>query len=174
MANLSIQDSTINFLISVEGFAPRAFWDVKQWSIGYGTGIMPDGRKVRAGDTVTREQARQMLYRDAPIRGAVVNKLVASNLSQNQFDALVSFVYNVGETNFKTSTLLKKVNANPNDLEAIEFQFLQWDNADGKFNQGVLNRRKKEIALYTNGTAEPANFFFIILVIAIVLLMRKK
>ena len=66
---------------------------------------------------------------------------------QNQFDALVSFAYNLGNGALKGSTLLKKVNANPNDI-AIKKEFLKWVNAGGKRLQGLVNRRTEEANLY--------------------------
>ena len=76
-----------------------------------------------------------------------VNELVTSNINQNQFNALVSFAYNVGTGNFSSSTLLKKVNRNPNDL-TIKDEFLRWNKAGGKVLNGLTNRRNEEADLY--------------------------
>ena len=76
-----------------------------------------------------------------------VNTLVTSNLNQNQFNALVSFAYNVGTGNFSSSTLLKKVNRNPDDL-TIKDEFLRWNKAGGKVLNGLTNRRNEEAILY--------------------------
>ena len=70
-----------------------------------------------------------------------------SNLNQNQFNALVSFAYNVGTGNFSSSTLLKKVNRNPDDL-TIKDEFLRWNKAGGKVLNGLTNRRNEEADLY--------------------------
>lgn len=160
MANLSVQTSTLNFIAEIEKFSAKAYNDYKQWSIGYGTGIMPSGRPVKSGDTVTKEQAWEMLKRDVPLRGAIVNRHVTAPINQNQFDALVSFVYNFNETDFKNSTLLDRINANPNDFEGVAAQFRRWVNAGGVPLKGLIERREKEIRLYQSGTATPTNFFF--------------
>jgi len=76
-----------------------------------------------------------------------VDTLVTSNINQNQFNALVSFAYNVGTGNFASSTLLKKVNKNPNDL-TIKAEFLRWNKANGKVINGLTNRRIEEADLY--------------------------
>jgi lysozyme len=73
--------------------------------------------------------------------------MVKKPLTQNQFNALVSFAYNVGTGAFSTSTLLKKVNANPNDL-TIRNEFARWTRANGKIVNGLVNRRKKESDVY--------------------------
>ncbi|KAA0992775.1 lysozyme [Dyadobacter aurulentus] len=174
MANLTVQNSTLNFLADVEGFIPVAKWDYKQWSIGYGTGIMPNGRPVKAGDTVTKAEAWQMLIRDAPLRGASVNRYVTSNINQNQFDALVSFVYNFGAGALADSTLLKRVNENPLNYQAISTEFRKWINAGGVPQQGLIDRREKEIRLYESGSVAPTNFIWLILIGAFMFLALKK
>jgi len=68
-------------------------------------------------------------------------------VNQNQFDAVLSFVYNLGITNFKKSTLLKRINNNPNDHD-IPYQFSRWNKAGGKVLLGLTRRRKEEAELY--------------------------
>ena len=69
------------------------------------------------------------------------------DISQSQFDALVSFAYNLGPNSLKSSTLLKKVNANPSD-PTIKDEFLKWTKAGGKVLKGLVLRREAEAALY--------------------------
>lgn len=76
-----------------------------------------------------------------------VKRLVKRELNQNQFDALVSFTYNLGSTNLGKSTLLKKVNANPCD-KTIKDEFLKWNKAGGKVLNGLTRRRNAEAELY--------------------------
>lgn len=174
MANLSAQSSTINFLMDVEVFSAKAYWDFKQWSIGYGTGIMPNGKPVKQGDTVTKAQAQAMLVRDVVSRANAVNRYVTANINQNQFDALVSFVYNFGETAFRDSTLLDVINANPVNYDAIAYQFRRWIYADGVALDGLKTRREKEIQLYKNGMVATPIFFWLILIVIMALIIRKR
>ena len=76
-----------------------------------------------------------------------VDTLVTSNINQNQFNSLVSFAYNVGTGNFSSSTLLKKINKNPNDL-SIKAEFLRWNKANKVVINGLTNRRNEEANIY--------------------------
>lgn len=78
-----------------------------------------------------------------------VSKLITSPLNQNQFNAIVSFSYNCGISNLKSSTLLKKVNFNPSDL-TIKDEFLKWDKSRGKVLKGLTRRRELESEIYFN------------------------
>jgi lysozyme len=76
-----------------------------------------------------------------------VDSYCRDDINQNQFDALVSFAYNLGPGNLKSSTLLKKVNANPED-ESIRLEFMKWVKAGGKTLKGLVRRREAEANLY--------------------------
>lgn len=119
-------------------------------TIGAGLTFYPDGSKVSITDEITQQEASN--YFSGVLRKFedVVNKLVYVKLTQNQFDALVSFCYNIGPANFKRSTLLKKVNIDPFD-ENIGFQFLRWNRAGGRVLKGLTKRRQQEKMLYFNG-----------------------
>ncbi len=117
-------------------------------TIGYGNTYYSDGKKVTLLDKdITKQQAFDMFKEIANRFGKRVDELVTSNINQNQFNALVSFAYNVGTGNFASSTLLKKVNKNPNDL-TIKAEFLRWNKAGGKVLNGLTNRRNEEADLY--------------------------
>lgn len=117
-------------------------------TIGYGNTYYPDGKRVTLLDKeITKQQAFDMFKELANRFAKRVDALVTSNLNQNQFNALVSFAYNVGTGNFASSTLLKKVNRNPNDL-TIKDEFLRWNKAGGKVINGLTNRRNEEADLY--------------------------
>lgn len=77
---------------------------------------------------------------------AAVNEYVSVELNQNQFDALVSFAYNIGVSAFKNSTLLKRVN--DGKFEEVFIEFRKWVHAGGKRNDGLVNRREREIDLW--------------------------
>lgn len=115
-------------------------------TIGYG-----HTRGVKEGDMITKAQGEEFLKEDLQYAESVVNAQKL-NLSQNQFDALVSFVFNVGSGNFQKSTLLKKAKVNSNDL-TIANEFAKWNKAKDKTGKlvelnGLTNRRKKESDLY--------------------------
>ena len=117
-------------------------------TIGYGNTYYSDGKKVTLLDKeITKQQAFDMFKDIANRFGKRVDELVTSNINQNQFNALVSFAYNVGTGNFSSSTLLKKVNKNPNDL-TLKAEFLRWNKAGGKVLNGLTNRRNEEADLY--------------------------
>jgi lysozyme len=117
-------------------------------TIGYGNSYYPDGKRVTLLDKdITKQQAFDMFKEVANRFAKRVDTLVTSNLNQNQFNALVSFAYNVGTGNFSSSTLLKKVNKNPDDL-TIKAEFLRWNKAGGKVINGLTNRRNEEADLY--------------------------
>jgi len=117
-------------------------------TIGYGNTYYPDGKRVTLLDKeITKEYAFEIFKVIADKYAKRVSEMVKKPLTQNQFNALVSFAYNVGTGAFSTSTLLKKVNVNPNDL-SIRNEFAKWKKANGKVVQGLVNRRKKESDVY--------------------------
>jgi lysozyme len=117
-------------------------------TIGYGNTYYPNGKKVTLNDApITKQRAEELLVFIADKFASEVLKLIKSKVTQNQFNALVSFAYNVGVTNLSKSTLLRLVNINPNDGN-IAKEFLKWNKAGGKVLNGLTNRRIKESALY--------------------------
>jgi lysozyme len=117
-------------------------------TIGYGATFYPNGKKVTMADTaVTEEQATVLLASMLVSFEKYVDSYCVDTITQNQFDALVSFAYNLGPANLKSSTLLKKVNANPND-ESIRLEFMKWVKAGGKTLAGLVRRREAEANLY--------------------------
>jgi len=146
-----INEATINLIKSFEGLELNAYVDPatgnEPITIGYGTTIYPDGTKVKLGDVCTQQQATEYLQHDVDQFAAKVKVLVNSDVTDNQFGALTSFSYNVGTGNLKASTLLKKVNINPNDI-TIHDEFLKWNKAAGKVMNGLTRRRQAESKLY--------------------------
>lgn len=125
-------------------------------TIGYGNTYYPNGVKVKLTDKqINREYANDLLEFVADKFALDVLKLVKSIITQNQLNALTSFAYNIGigenkvnrKSGFAGSTLLKKVNANPND-PTIKEEFLKWNKSNGKILQGLINRRRAESNLY--------------------------
>lgn len=111
------------------------------WTIGYGhtSGVSPNS-------FITIQEADEYLHRDVATIEMQLNKLNLS-LRQCQWDAIVSFVFNVGIGNFKASTLLAKIRINPDDNSIID-EFLRWVYANGKVMRGLQKRRLTEMKLY--------------------------
>lgn len=116
-------------------------------TIGYGSTYYADGSRIKMGDKITKEQAEKLLSDTLIAYEKFVDANTRDDISQGQFDALVDFAYNCGNGNLKSSTLLKKVNANPNDA-TIKAEFSKWTKAAGKELKGLVNRRNAEIELY--------------------------
>ena len=111
------------------------------WTIGYGhtSGVSPNS-------FITIQEADEYLHRDVAAIEMQLNKLNLS-LRQCQWDAIVSFVFNIGIGNFKASTLLAKIRINPDDNSIID-EFLRWVYANGKVMRGLQKRRLTEMKLY--------------------------
>jgi lysozyme len=116
-------------------------------TIGFGSTFYPDGRRVKLGDKITITEAESILLHDIKRFEKEVRNSVKIEITNNQLSALVSFVYNVGASAFRKSTLLKKVNANPTDL-SIHNEFMRWTRAGGKVLPGLVKRRAEESKLY--------------------------
>lgn len=106
-------------------------------------------RGVYLGMTGTQEQAEQCLLEDVQEAADAVNHLVTVPLSQNQFDALVDLVFNVGTGNFQTSTLLRLLNIGAYDRASKEFE--KWNRAGGIVREGLTRRRLAEENLFLQG-----------------------
>lgn len=117
------------------------------WTIGFGNTFYEDGTKVKEGEVITQERADELF--DIIISDFVrmTDVLVKSNVTENNFSALVSFTFNVGTGNLKKSTLLKKVNANPKD-PSIKAEFMKWTKANNVVLKGLVRRREAEAKLY--------------------------
>jgi lysozyme len=139
----------IDMIKSFEGFSSKPYLcPAKICTIGYGATFYPDGKKVTMTDAVITEgQATDLLAHMLISFEKYVDSYCVDTITQNQFDALVSFAYNLGPANLKASTLLKKVNANPAD-ESIRLEFMKWVKAGGKTLKGLVRRREAEANLY--------------------------
>lgn len=126
-----------------EGCSLTAYQDmVGVWTIGYGH----TGRDVVPGLIITQDQANALLVSDIAGAVAYVNQVVTTALQQNQFDALVDFVFNLGRAAFGGSTMLKQLNAS--NFVAAAGQFVLWDHAGGQVVRGLLLRRQAEAAMF--------------------------
>lgn len=138
----------INAIKKHEGLRLKAYRDpVGVWTIGYGNTYYENGQKVKQGDTITQVRADELFINILNQFAGNVRELVKSNINQHQLDALTSFAYNVGIGNLAKSTLLKKVNANPQD-PTIRNEFMKWNKAGGSIWAGLTTRRKAEADWY--------------------------
>jgi len=133
-----------------EGLRTTAYRDaIGVWTIGYGHTAMAGEPKPEAGMTVTAVQADAILGRDLERFEASVEKLLRVPVTQNEFDALVSFAFNLGAGNLGASTLLRKLNAGDKVGAAAEFG--KWNKAGGRVLAGLTRRRAEERSMFANG-----------------------
>jgi len=132
----------LDLIKSFEGLRLSAYkCPADVWTIGYGTTA-----GVKQGQTITKERADELLREDVARFEAQVLRLVKVPLTQGQFDALTSFVYNLGAGNLGNSTLLRLLNAG--DYKGAAAQFDRWNKAGGKVLAGLVRRRAAERALF--------------------------
>lgn len=117
-------------------------------TIGYGATFYEDYRPVSMKDpAITQEEAEKLLRFHLELFGADVDLLIKPALNDNQLAALISLTHNIGITEFSTSTILRKVNANPVD-PSIRDEFRRWNKSNGNVLPGLCRRRKEEGDLY--------------------------
>jgi lysozyme len=142
---MKISTKGLSLIKHFEGFKANAYkCPAGVWTIGYGT-----TSGVKSGQVVTENLAEKFLFGDCTKFEKAVEDLVTVTLSQDQFDALVAFVYNVGTGNFKSSTLLKVLNQGHYDQ--VPGQMLRWNKAGGKVLEGLTRRRQSEGHLFSSG-----------------------
>lgn len=140
---MKLSEKGLEHIADSEGTKLYAYLDTGGvWTIGVGH----TGPEVVRGLQISHAKAMEYLAEDVEEAEDAVNRLVKVDLTQNQFDMLVSFVFNVGEGQFKKSTLLKVLNAGNYDTAADEF--LKWKFDNGKMIQGLLNRRIEEREIF--------------------------
>jgi lysozyme len=143
--NLTYSTKGLALTAQFEGCSLSAYQDqVGVWTIGYGH----TGPDVKPGLTITGAQAQALLAQDVSRAEACVNNVVAVKLTQEEFDALVDFVYNLGAGAFRGSTMLRDLNAG--DFLGAASQFDRWDRAGGAVVAGLLRRRQAEAELFNS------------------------
>lgn len=141
---MKINQRGLDVIKSFEGCKLSAYLcPAKVWTIGYGH----TGAGVKQGMNISLTQADDLLKKDLAKFEDGVTNLVTNVINENQFSALVSFAYNCGLGNLKSSTLLRKLNINPQDI-TIKNEFAKWNKAAGKELAGLSRRRKVESELY--------------------------
>lgn len=139
-----VKDRQLHFIREVEGFQREAYQDEGGvWTIGFG-----HTRDVKEGDTISTHKANVHLNADIVIFEIQLQKLVRVDLTNNQYMALLSFIYNIGATQFADSTVLKYVNEGKFDLVPDELR--KWNRVNNEVSLGLTRRREKEAKLFMN------------------------
>lgn len=146
---MKTSEKGIKMIAKFEGFKSCPYLDpVGIPTIGFGNTFYPNGIRVKMTDPkITRAQGLKMLKEVVKQFEGEINRVLCRELSQNQFDAIVSFTYNLGIGSLRRSTLLEKVNRNPCD-PSIPDEFRKWTYAKGKRLNGLIKRRDIEAELY--------------------------
>jgi lysozyme len=146
---MKIGDAGIGVIKEFEGFKKAPYLcSAGVPTIGFGSTMYADGRKVKLCDAPISEAAALDLFHTTLNKyEQTVNKAVTVPLTQNQFDACVSLCYNIGQGNFASSTLVKELNSGV-PIEKTSEQFLRWNKAMGKVSAGLSRRRKAEQELF--------------------------
>jgi lysozyme len=144
-----ISTKGLDIIKKYEGFSSKPYLcPAKVPTIGYGSTYYEDGSKVKLTDSpITQERATDLLEALLVSFERAVDSYCIDTINQSQFDAICSFAYNCGVGNLKSSTLLKKVNVNP-DNPTIKDEFLKWTKGGGKTLPGLIRRRTEEAQLY--------------------------
>ena len=138
-----IDENGLAMLKKIEGLSLTAYEDGNGFSIGYGHFMKPG-----EPDTITKQQAERYLQQDIKWAEFAVWKHVDVKVTQNQFNALVSFVYNVGETQFRKSTMLRLLNEG--DIKGALKQFPRWNKSQGEVLDGLIARRETEMEMFVS------------------------
>lgn len=138
-----LSEDGAKFIAGFEGFRSAPYQDsVGVWTIGYGHthGVGPGSKHI------TKAEGLKLLQADAKVASTAIRDLVHVRLNQHQFDALVSFTFNLGTGAFASSTLLKKLNRG--DYKGAANEFGRWTHAGGQVLQGLVTRRRAEAHLF--------------------------
>lgn len=139
---MKTSDLGVNVIKEFEGLRLQAYQcSAAVWTIGYG-----HTAQVKAGDVITASQAERLLRLDLRQAEQTVLTQVQVPLNQNQFDALVSFIFNVGAGAFRRSTLLRRLNTH--DYAGAASELLRWVHAGGVRLRGLERRREREKGLF--------------------------
>ena len=141
-SNMKISEEGKELIKKFEGCKLTAYkCSAGVWTLAYGR-----TKDVKEFDTCTQEQAEKWLEEELIEFENYVNDLVEVQLSQNEFDALCSWTYNLGPTNLKKSSLLATLNAN--NKEDVPAQIKRWNKSAGKVSEGLVRRREAEALLF--------------------------
>ena len=141
-SNMQISEEGISLIKHFEGCGLEAYQDsVGIWTIGFGT-----IKGVKEGDRINQDEAEHLLQEEMPEYEGYINEMVDVPLEQNQFDALCSWVFNLGPKNLSESTLLRVLNDGKYD--EVPQQIVRWNKAGGEVLKGLVKRRQAEADLF--------------------------
>ena len=148
MKKMKISKAGLELIKSFEGFSSKPYrCPAGVATIGYGTTHYEDRAVAMDDPSISKRTASYLLESQVnETYGKAVNHYVTEDITQNQYDAMVSFAYNLGSGALKSSTLLKKVNQGK--MKRASREFLKWDHAGGKRLAGLTRRRKAESELF--------------------------
>ena len=140
----SISQQGLELIKRYEGFSPKRYiCPAGKPTIGYGH-VMAENEDIP--EEISHEEANKLLLRDVAVAENTVNRLIDADLTQSQFDALVSFTFNLGAAALARSTLRKRLNEG--DFKAAASEFPRWVYAGGKVLDGLVKRRFAEAELF--------------------------
>ena len=140
--NMNISQEGLGLIKKFEGCELEAYvCAAGVWTIGYGS-----TKEVKEGDKISQEEADKLLLHEMDEYEGYITDNVTVDLKQNQFDSLVSWVFNLGPTNLKASTMLKVLNLG--NFEGVPEQMKRWNKANGKTLDGLIRRREAEALLF--------------------------
>lgn len=144
---MKVSNKGLELIKEFEGFSSVAYLcSAKKATIGYGNTFWEDGTPVKIGDQISKERAETLLKHVVDNFSVAVEVDIKIEVTQNQFDALVSLAYNIGLGAFKNSTLLRQLNRG--NFVGASQEFLRWDKSNGKPLLGLTRRREREKLLF--------------------------
>ena len=144
---MKVSSKGLELIKEFEGFSSVAYLcSAKKATIGYGNTFWEDGTPVKIGDQISKERAETLLKHVVDNFSVAVEVDIKIEVTQNQFDAMVSLAYNIGLGAFKNSTLLRQLNRG--NFVGASQEFLRWDKSNGKPLPGLTRRREREKLLF--------------------------
>ena len=144
---MKVSSKGLELIKEFEGFSSVAYLcSAKKATIGYGNTFWEDGTPVKIGDQISKERAEALLKHVVDNFSVAVEVDIKIEVTQNQFDAMVSLAYNIGLGAFKNSTLLRQLNRG--NFVGASQEFLRWDKSNGKPLLGLTRRREREKLLF--------------------------
>lgn len=144
---MKVSNKGLELIKEFEGFSSVAYLcSAKKATIGYGNTFWEDGTPIKIGEQISKERAETLLKHVVDNFSVAVEVDIKIEVTQNQFDAMVSLAYNIGLGAFKNSTLLRQLNRG--NFVGASQEFLRWNKSNGKPLLGLTRRREREKILF--------------------------